>query len=83
MLSKTFRRTEETEKANRKRFKKKNGRRGNQLYSKEKRFLIATIEDLIKDADKHALDVAKKKDFQLLEKSNNLQPSFFVRKGNI
>ena len=50
---------------------------------KKRRFLIATIEDLIKDADKHALDVAKKKDFQLLEKSNNLQPSFFVRKGNI
>ena len=39
----------------------------------KKRFLTATIEDLIKDADKYALDAAKKKDFQLLEQSNDLR----------
>ena len=39
---------------------------------KKRRFLMATIEDLIKDADKYALHAAKKKDFQLLERSNDL-----------
>ena len=38
-----------------------------------KRFLTATIVDLTKDADKYALDAAKKKDIQLLERSSNLQ----------
>ena len=33
---------------------------------------MATIEDLIKDADKYALHAAKKKDCQLLERSNDL-----------
>ena len=35
--------------------------------------MTATIEDLIKDADKYALGAAKKKDFQLLERSSDLR----------
>ena len=40
---------------------------------KRKRFLTGTIEDLINDADKYKLDASKKKDFPLLERSNDLQ----------
>ena len=39
---------------------------------KKGRFLTATIEDLFKYADKYALNAAKKKDFQLLERTNNI-----------
>ena len=35
--------------------------------------MTAAIEDLIKDADKYALDAVKNKDFQLLERSNDLR----------
>lgn len=38
----------------------------------KRRILNTTIEDLIKDPHKHALDAAKKKDFQLLEQSHDL-----------
>ena len=40
---------------------------------KKRRFLTETIEDLFKYADKYALNAAKKKDFQLLERTGNLQ----------
>ena len=39
---------------------------------KKGRFLTATIEDLFKYADKYALNAAKKKDFPLLERTNNI-----------
>ena len=35
--------------------------------------MTAAIEDLVKDADKYALDAVKNKDFQLLERSNDLR----------
>ena len=38
----------------------------------KRRILNTTIEDFIKDPHKHALDAAKKKDFQLLEQSHDL-----------
>ena len=66
-LSRIFGRTKETG-----RFKKKNCRRKIRDIQR-KRFLTATVEDLTKDADKYALDAAKKKDIQLLERSSNLQ----------
>ena len=65
-LSIIFGRTKETG-----RFKKKNWRKKSDIQ--RKRCLTATIEDLTKDADKYALDAAKKKDIQLLERSSNLQ----------
>ena len=58
---------------------------GEQIKGIQKRirFLITTIEDLIKDADKHALDVAKKKNFQLLEQSNDLQSFIKVKEDEL
>ena len=35
--------------------------------------ISSTVEDLIKDAVKYALDDTKKRDLQLLERSNDLQ----------
>ena len=41
---------------------------------KKRRFLNATIEDLLKDTDKYALDAAEMKDYKLLEQFNDLRP---------
>ena len=49
---------------------------------KKRRFLAATIEDLIKDAGKYIFDAAKK-DFQLLEQSNDLQALFKVKEDEL
>ena len=38
---------------------------------------------LIKDADKYALDAANKKDFQLLERSNDLQSLVEAKKDEL
>ena len=35
-------------------------------------FLLTTMEDLYKDADRSALETADEKDFKLLERSNDL-----------
>ena len=40
---------------------------------KKRRFLIAAIENFIKDVDKYILDAAKKKDFQLLELAKGIR----------
>ena len=48
---------------------------------KKKRFLQSTIEGLRNDADQCALDAAKKKDFQLLERSNDLRSSIKIKKS--
>ena len=43
----------------------------------------AAIEDLIKDADKYAVHAAKKKDFQLLERSNDLRSLVKVKEDEL
>ena len=64
MLSIIFIRTKETKKKQaEKDLKRKNVGEKIKDIQKKKRFLTATIEDPIKDADKHALDADKKKDF--------------------
>ena len=68
MLSKIFRTAKETEKdLNRKTIQEEI-----MDIQKKKRFLTATIEDLIKVADKYALDAAENKGSQLLEWSKDL-----------
>ena len=50
---------------------------------KKRRRLTAIIEDLIKDADKYALDAAKRKDFQLLERSNDVRSSVKAKEDDL
>ena len=57
--------------------KRKNAGKEIKDIQKKRRFLTATIEDLIKDADKYKFDAAKKKDFQLLEWSNDVRSLVF------
>ena len=45
--------------------------------------MTAAIEDLIKDADKYALDAVKNKDFQLLERSNDLRSLFKAKEDEL
>ena len=42
--------------------------------SKRRQFLESSIEELTNNADKLALKAAKTKDFQVLERSNDLKP---------
>ena len=50
---------------------------------KKKRFLESSIEQLMKDADKYALNAAKEKDFQILQRSNDLRSLISTKKGEI
>ena len=74
-MSRTFRRTTETQKANRKRFKNKNCKKEEEIKDIQNkiRFLTANIEYLNKYADKYAHETAKVKDIQLLQQSKDLQ----------
>ena len=50
---------------------------------KKKRFLESNIEQLMKDADKYALNAAKEKDFQILRRSNDLRSLISTKMGEI
>ena len=50
---------------------------------KKKRFLATNIEDLRKDADEYAFNAAKKQDFQLLGRSNDLRSLIKTKEAEI
>ena len=77
MLSRIFRRTKVIEKAI------KDIHQDIKDIHYKRRFSTATIEDFTKDADKCTLDAAKKKDFQLLKRSNDIQSSIKTKEEEL